>query len=203
MPLNLPSHAHGEGYADMNTVIPEFVERVNFEKGPYYADVGNFGAAGSAHLEFSKTLPLNFIKLEGGMYGYGRSVFGVSRNVGAGNLLYGGEVYHDNGPWSTHEDNYYKYNGLATYSQGEGADGVSVTARAYRGTWHSSDQIPVRAVPLVGYFGTLDPDRWRREPALQPAGRMASSGRKIRDQNRGLWLLLRSEFVLRLHVLSR
>ncbi len=157
MPLNLPSHAHGEGYADMNTVIPEFVERVNFEKGPYYADVGNFGAAGSAHLEFSKTLPLNFIKLEGGMYGYGRSVFGVSRNVGAGNLLYGGEVYHDNGPWSTHEDNYYKYNGLATYSQGEGADGVSVTARAYRGTWHSSDQIPVRAVPLVGYFGTLDP----------------------------------------------
>ncbi len=57
MPLNLPSHAHGEGYADMNTVIPEFVERVNYEKGPYYADVGNYGSAGSAHLEFFKTLP--------------------------------------------------------------------------------------------------------------------------------------------------
>ena len=50
MPLNLPSHAHGEGYADMNTVIPEFVQRLNYEKGPYYADVGNYSSAGSANL---------------------------------------------------------------------------------------------------------------------------------------------------------
>ena len=157
MPLNLPSQAHGEGYSDMNTVIPEFVQRVNFEKGPYYADVGNFGAAGSAHMEFFKTLPQNFIKVEGGMDGYGRLVFGVSRKLGAGNLLYGGEVYHDNGPWSTHEDNYYKYNGLVTYSQGADASGFSITARAYRGTWHSSDQIPVDVIPLVGYFGALNP----------------------------------------------
>ena len=61
MPLNLPSHAHGEGYSDMNTVIPEFVERVDYEKGPYYADVGNYGSAGSAHLVFFKTLPQNFV----------------------------------------------------------------------------------------------------------------------------------------------
>ena len=66
MPLNLPSHAHGEGYSDMNTVIPEFVERVDYEKGPYYADVGNYGSAGNAHLEFFKTLPQNFFKVEGG-----------------------------------------------------------------------------------------------------------------------------------------
>ncbi|MGB7265115.1 MAG: TonB-dependent receptor, partial [Terracidiphilus sp.] len=157
MPLNLPSHAHGEGYADMNIVIPEFVQRVNYEKGPYYANVGNFGSAGSAHLEFFKTLPQTFVKVEGGMYGYGRAVFGVSRKLGPGSLLYGGEVYHDNGPWTTHEDNYYKYNGLITYSQGEDADGFSITARAYRGTWHSSDQIPVNAIPLVGYFGALNP----------------------------------------------
>ena len=157
MPLNLPSHAHGEGYSDMNIVIPEFVQGVNFEKGPYYADVGNFGAAGSAHMEVFKTLPQNFIKVEGGMYGYGRLVFGVSRKLGAGNLLYGGEVYHDNGPWTTHEDNYYKYNGLVTYSQGADPNGFSITARAYRGTWNSSDQIPVDAVPLAGYFGALNP----------------------------------------------
>ncbi len=61
MPLNLPSHAHGEGYSDMNTVIPEFVQRVNFEKGPYYADVGNYGSAGSAHMEFFKTLPAELL----------------------------------------------------------------------------------------------------------------------------------------------
>jgi hypothetical protein len=156
MPLNLPSHAHGEGYSDMNTVMPEFVQQVNYEKGPYYADVGNFGSAGSAHLEFFKTLPENFAQVEGGMYGFGRIVFGVSQKLGKGHLLYGGEAYHEDGPW-THPDNYYKFNGLVTYSQGGDANGFSITARAYRGTWHSSDQLPVDAIPLVGYFGTLNP----------------------------------------------
>ncbi|MDR3762518.1 MAG: TonB-dependent receptor [Acidobacteriota bacterium] len=157
MPLNLPSHAHGEGYSDMNTVIPEFVKGVEYEKGPYYAEVGNFSSAAAAHLEFFKTLPHNFLQVEGGKNGYGRTVFGVSRKLGKGTLLYGGEAYHDNGPWTTHADNFFKYNGLLTYSQGEDGKGFSVTARAYRGTWNSSDQIPVDAQPLVGYFGTLNP----------------------------------------------
>ena len=156
MPLNLPSHAHGEGYADMNTVIPELVQRANYEKGPYYADVGDFGSAGSAHLEFYKTLPENFFQVEGGMYGYERAVFGASEKVGSGNLLFGGEFYHDDGPW-THADNYYRYNILLTYSQGDEAKGFSITAHTYRGTWNSSDQIPVTAVPLVGFFGALNP----------------------------------------------
>jgi Carboxypeptidase regulatory-like domain/TonB dependent receptor/TonB-dependent Receptor Plug Domain len=156
MPLNLPSHAHGEGYADMNTVIPEFVQRVNYEKGPYYADVGNYGSAGSAHLDFFKTLPENFVKAEGGMYGFGRVVFGVSQKVGAGTVLYGGEAYHDDGPW-THPDDYYKFNGIVTYSQGGDANGFSVTARGYHGKWNASDQIPDNAVPIVGFFGTLNP----------------------------------------------
>jgi len=156
MPLNLPSHAHGEGYADMNTVIPEFVERVDFRKGPYYADVGNYGSAGSANLAFFKTLPQNFVIVEGGMYGFGRGVFGASRQLGSGSLLYGGEVSHDNGPW-THPDNYLKFNGILTYSRGEAARGFSITARAYHGKWNSSDQIAENAVPLVGFFGTLNP----------------------------------------------
>ena len=156
MPLNLPSHAHGEGYADMNTVIPEFVERVNYEKGPYYADVGNYGSAGSAHLVFYKTLPQDFATVEGGMYGYGRGVFGISQKLGPGNLLYGGEVYHDDGPW-VRPDNYYKFNGLLTYSQGDHTNGFSVTARGYYGKWNSSDQIAASAVPIVGFFGTLNP----------------------------------------------
>jgi len=156
MPLNLPTHAHGEGYSDMNTVIPEFVKRVNYEKGPYYSDVGNYSSAGSAHVEIFKTLPQNFFQVEGGMYGYGRFVFGASHKVGPGNLLCGGEAYHDDGPW-THPDNYYKFNGILTYSQGGDAAGFSITARAYHGNWHSSDQIAENAVPLVGFFGTLNP----------------------------------------------
>ncbi len=177
MPLNLPSHAHGEGYSDMNTVIPEFVRRVNYEKGPYYADVGNYGSAGSAHLEFFNTLPQNFVQVEGGMYGFGRVVFGASHKVGAGNLLYGGEAYHDDGPWK-HPDNYYKFNGLLTYSQGGDSDGFSITARGYHGTWHSSDQIAADAVPLVGFFGTLDP---------------TGGGRSQRYSLQGEWHRLRAE----------
>jgi len=156
MPLNLPSHAHGEGYSDMNTVIPELVRRVDYEKGPYYADVGNYGSAGSAHLSFFKTLPQNFGQVEGGMFGYGRVVFGVSKKMRVGSLLYGGETYHDGGPW-VHPDNYFKFNGLLTYSLGDDNDGFSVTARGYHGQWHSSDQIADNAVPLVGLFGTLNP----------------------------------------------
>ncbi len=156
MPLNLPSHAHGEGYSDMNVVVPELVQRVNYEKGPYDAGVGDYGSAGSAHLQFYKTLPENFFQIEGGMYGYERAVFGISQKAGAGNLLVGGEFYHNDGPW-VHADNYFKSNALLTYSHGDDANGFSITAHAYRGTWNSSDQIPVTAVPLVGLFGTLNP----------------------------------------------
>ena len=157
MPLNLPSHAHGEGYADMNVVIPEFVERVDAEKGPYYADVGDYGSAGNAHVVFYKTLPQNFFQVDGGMYQFARFVFGVSQKLGKGNLLYGGEAYHDGGPW-VHPDNYYKFNGLTTYSHGDDANGFSIAAHAYDGArWNSSDQLPYTAIPVVGFFGSLSP----------------------------------------------
>jgi hypothetical protein len=156
MPLNLPSHAHGEGYSDMNTVIPEFVQRVDFEKGPYYANVGNFSSAANAHVEFFKTLPENFFKVEGGTHSYGRVVFGASQKLGAGNLLYGGQEYYYDGPW-VHPDGFNKINGLLTYSQGDDDHGASITAHAYHGKWNSSDQIPVTAQSLVGFFGTLNP----------------------------------------------
>jgi len=156
MPLNLPSHAHGEGYSDMNIVIPEFVQRLNYEKGPYYADTGNYSSVGSANVEYFKTLPENFLQVEAGMYDYARAVFGVSHKVGSGSLLYGGEAYYDDGPW-THPDAYKKFNGLLTYSRGDAAKGLSITAMGYYGNWNSSDQIPITAVPLVGLYGTLNP----------------------------------------------
>jgi len=156
MPLNLPSHAHGEGYSDMNTVIGEFVQRVNFQKGPYYADVGNYGSTGNADLVFFKTLPQTFLNLEGGMDGYGRAAFGASQKLGLGNLLVGGEAYYDDGPWK-HPDGYAKFNELVTYSRGGEASGFSITGRGYHGKWNSSDQIPDNAVPLVGLFGALNP----------------------------------------------
>jgi hypothetical protein len=158
MPLNLPSHAHGEGYSDMNTVIPELVERVDARKGPYYADVGDYGSAGNAELVDYKTLPEDFVQVDGGMYQFARFVFGVSRPVGKGNLLYGGEAYHDGGPW-VHPDNYYKFNGVLTYSQGGDDRGFSITGHGYAGTrWNSSDQLPYTAIPVIGFYGSLNPE---------------------------------------------
>ena len=156
MPLNLPSHAHGEGYSDMNVVIPELVERLDYEKGPYYANVGNYGSAGAAHLVFYKTLPQDFVTVEGGMFGFERAAFGLSQKIDSGHFLVAGEAYHDDGPW-VHPDDYSKFNGLMTYSQGNDANGFSVTGRAYHGKWNSSDQLAENAVPLVGFFGTLNP----------------------------------------------
>ena len=156
MPLNLPSHAHGEGYSDMNTVIDELVQRVNFQKGPYDAEVGNYGSAGNADLVFFKTLPEDFFDFEGGTLGYGRFAFGASQKLGSGNLLEGGEAYYDDGPW-THPDGYAKFNSMVTYSKGGDTNSFSITERTYHGKWNSSDQIAANAQPLVGFFGSLNP----------------------------------------------
>ena len=114
-------------------------------------------------MEFFKTLPENFSKVEGGTHIYGRAVFGASQRFGKGNLLYGGEEYYYDGPW-VHPDGFNKINGLLTYSQGDDTNGASITAHAYHGKWNSSDQIPVTAQqtpvagePYVGFFGTLNP----------------------------------------------
>ena len=89
------------------------------------------------------------------MYGYERGVFGVSQKLGAGNILYGGEAYHDDGPW-VHPDDYRKFNGILTYSQGDEANGFSVTARGYHGEWNSSDQIPA-SFGATNFFGAINP----------------------------------------------
>ena len=155
MPLNLPSHAHGQGYADMNIVIPEFVQRVDFEKGPYYAANGDFSSVGAAQLVSFKTLSANFVTIEAGTYGYERGVFGLSQKAGDGDVVLGGELYHDDGPWKRPDD-YSKFNGLISYSRGDDTAGYSVTARAYHGKWNSSDQI-AESFAQTDFFGTLNP----------------------------------------------
>ena len=157
MPLNLPTHGHGQGYSDMNIVIPELVQRVNYQKGVYYAENGDFSSAGAARLDFFKVLPQSIATIEGGSFGYGRVMFAASPKVGEGHLLYAGEYLHNDGPW-TKRDDFHKFNGQVTYSQGDDANGFSLTARAYHGVWDSSDQVAESAVTsgLVSRFGSLD-----------------------------------------------
>ena len=157
MPLNLPSHGHGQGYTDMNIVIPELVQWVNYEKGVYYVANGDFSSAGAAHLETFRVLAESFVTVEGGMYGYGRLAFGTSPKVGDGHLLIAGEAYHSDGPWENPDD-YQKFNGLLAYIVGDAQLGYSLTARGYHGKWDSSDQVATSAVgrDLISFYDSLD-----------------------------------------------
>ncbi len=158
MPVNMPTHAHGQGYTDLNFLIPELVSRVLYNKGPYFAQDGDFASVGSARIQYVDRLPANIALATGGSYGYARALAAGSPEVGGGNLLYAFEYQHGNGPWER-PASFNKYNGVLRYAQGTPANGFNVTAMAYGAHWNSTDQIPQRAVDsgLVGLFGTLDP----------------------------------------------
>ncbi len=157
VPINMRTHAHGQGYTDLNFLIPELVNSVAYKKGPYYADVGDFGSAGAFNMQMFRVLPQNFLTLTGGTDGYGRLVFGDTQPLGGGNLLLGLELSHNDGPW-VNPDDYQKINGLITYSRGTEEHGWSITGMAYHGDWTASDQLAQRAIDdgRVDRFGTLD-----------------------------------------------
>ncbi|HTH50201.1 MAG TPA: TonB-dependent receptor plug domain-containing protein, partial [Candidatus Limnocylindria bacterium] len=158
VPVNLPTHAHGQGYTDLNFLIPELVDTVHYRKGPYYADVGDFGSAGAADISYANDLGRSLLELSGGSFGYGRMLYASSPKVGEGNLLYAVELSHDDGPWERPQD-YQKVNGVLRYSQEKDGTGYSISAMAYAGKWNSSDQIAARAAPTLagGRLGEIDP----------------------------------------------
>jgi len=158
MPLNLPGHGHGQGYADLNFLIPELVEHIHYRKGPYYADEGDFSAAGAAHLHLKRSLEPGFADLKVGSYGYRRGLFGGNRSVEGGNLLGALEVGQDDGPWQNPEK-LRKLNSVLRYARGDDKNGLTLTGMAYASRWNSTDQIPLRAVDSgrVDRFGAVDP----------------------------------------------
>lgn len=99
MPANMPTHAHGQGYADLQFLIPELVERMQYRKGPYGADVGDFAAAGSASIDYFRKLDSSFADVTEGSYGYRRALVAGSPQLGDGHLLYALEWTANNGPW--------------------------------------------------------------------------------------------------------
>jgi hypothetical protein len=157
VPVNLVSHGHGQGYSDLNFLIPELVERVNYDKGVYYAANGDFSSAGAARLEYFNALPDNLATLELGMFGYARGLLAGSAEVGGGSLLSAVELFHNDGPWDR-GDGYGKLNAVLRYSRGDAEQGWSVTGSAYHGKWNSTDQIARRFEqrPGVERFDTLN-----------------------------------------------
>jgi hypothetical protein len=159
MPVNMRTHAHGQGYADTNFLIPELMQGLAYRKGPYYATEGDFASAGAIHLDVVDRLPKSFAQIEIGNFVYRRAVAGMSVPIGLnGTWLAAGEIVHADGPWDRPDD-LRKLNGLLRYSQGTRDNGFAVTAMAYSGAWYATDQIPERAVDqgLIGRLGNLDP----------------------------------------------
>jgi TonB dependent receptor/Carboxypeptidase regulatory-like domain/TonB-dependent Receptor Plug Domain len=158
IPVNLPTHAHGHGYADANFLIPELVSGVQYSKGPYFADQGDFTAAGSANVNYTNALDGVLLRVAGGADAWARALVAASPLAGEGRLLYAVEFNHNDGPWERPED-YRKINGVLRYSRGDSLNGFSITGMGYHADWDSTDQVPRRAVESgeIGRFGLIDP----------------------------------------------
>ena len=152
VPLNLPSHGHGQGYLDLNAITPEFIEIVSFRKGPYFADTGDFSSAGTVGLESFTSSPRSFAEFTGGKNNFYR-VLGMAQ-VGTASYL-GAEASFSDGPW-VNPENLQKINVLGRFALG---GNWSLTALAYSAQWDSTDQIPQRAADdgLIPRLGTIDP----------------------------------------------
>ena len=156
MPLNMATHAHGQGYTDLNFVIPELVDYLDYHLGVYHAEVGDFGSAGSAEFHLARRLR-PFTTLGAGENGLARIAVGGSTRIGPGDLLLGGETKTYDGPWQLPED-IRKLSGVARYTWDRGLSNFSVLGMAYHNRWNASDQIPRRAVAsgLISRFGYVD-----------------------------------------------
>jgi hypothetical protein len=158
MPINQRTHIHGQGYADLNFLIPELIGRIDVKKGPYFASEGDFSSVGAIHIDLVDSIDGQLVKATLGSFNYLRTLGIGHSKVGEGELLVAGEIGRYDGPWVV-PDNSFKLNGLARYSQGTPGNGVSLTGMAYANRWTATDQIPLRALTtgVTSLYGTLDP----------------------------------------------
>ncbi|WNB17207.1 TonB-dependent receptor [Marivirga arenosa] len=162
-PVNMVSHAHGQGYADMHFVIPEIIESVDFGKGTYYADQGNFNTAGYVDFRTKNKLDKSMVKVEGGQFNTVRSVaaidlLGEKGNSNNQSAYIAGEFMLTDGPFESPQ-NFYRYNLFGKYNQLLNANRMlTLQASTFRSEWDHSGQIPIRAVEqgLIGRFGAID-----------------------------------------------
>jgi hypothetical protein len=150
VPLNLPTHAHGQGYLDLNAIIPEAFSSITWRKGTYFAQNGDFSAAGSSAMELFDLLPQSFVQGTVGPNGYYRALGGA--NLGTKGYVVGDLTFSD-GPWDRPE-NLEKLNLLGRFAFGNWA----LTGLAYDASWDATDQIPLRAVEarLISRLGAID-----------------------------------------------
>ncbi|MFL6550695.1 MAG: TonB-dependent receptor plug domain-containing protein, partial [Povalibacter sp.] len=145
VPMNLRTHGHGQGYLDVNGVIPELIDRVDYRKGPYRADVGDFSLAGASYLHTTDRLDAPFVAAESGQYGWQRLAGGGTVELGGGDLTYAAQGKRYDGPWQLPE-NLRHESAVAKYVRATGFGELQASVSAYRATWQPTEQIPERAI---------------------------------------------------------
>ena len=157
MPVNMPTHGHGQGYSDLNFLIPELISRIDYRKGPYFSTEGDFSSAGAAHMHYFDRMSSGIAQATAGGFGYRRILAAGSRELGPGSLLYAAELTANNGPWDNPE-HFGKRNFVLRHSFGNADSAHTLTAMAYEGRWNATDQIPQRAVGsgLLSRTGAID-----------------------------------------------
>ena len=159
MLVNQRTHAHGQGWTDLNFMIPELASYLEYTKGPYSAEQGDFASAGAVSVNYTNTLSQGIASVGFGQNGYGRTLLAASPAVGIGNLLYALELFRNDGPF-VHADGYRKISGVLRYSEGTESNGFNLSLMAYKAHWNATDQIPQRAIDLEilkNRFDTVDP----------------------------------------------
>lgn len=161
VPVNMPSHGHGQGYADLNFLIPEVVESVAYRKGPYSAEHGDFSSAGGVDMvladSFRSEAGDGRVELAGGSFDFGRLLWMDSFSAGGGRLAAALEIFHQDGPWERGDD-FHGGKAYLRYSSGDSRRGIAFTALGYDASWLATDQVPLRATlsGLIDRFGLLD-----------------------------------------------
>ncbi|MDD0816653.1 TonB-dependent receptor plug domain-containing protein [Curvibacter sp. HBC28] len=153
MPVNMPTHAHGQGYSDLNFLIPELVDRIDYRKGPYFATHGDFAAAGAADILYKARLDAPWAQITVGPNGYRRGVAAGSVSLQDDLVLLGAvEWMGNNGPWTVPEG-LHRQNALLRLSQGTRERGATLSLMAYEARWNATDQVPQRLLEAGAYQG--------------------------------------------------
>ena len=158
MPINMRSHGHGQGYTDLNFIIPETIETIRFQKGAYSADVGDFSGAGSAEIKTLSSIDKGKLKLSVGENNYIRAVSYDRLESAGGQWFYGLEANLYDGPWTDISEDINKFNGLLKFKRELGDGQFELGLMSYRNTWNSADQIPHYAVDngQIDELGSID-----------------------------------------------
>ncbi|HVO31319.1 MAG TPA: TonB-dependent receptor [bacterium] len=159
VPVNFPTHGHGQGFSDLHFLIPETVERIELYKGPYYASLGDFDTAGAVNLVTHRSLNYNAQSFGGGMFNTYRSLTVISPDAPAWRPFLAAEVYGTDGPF-VHPEKLQRFNLFAKVTHDfSDSSWFSLAATSYASGWNASGQIPARAVEegLISRFGSIDP----------------------------------------------